>query len=175
MGFSRSDVGCWIVKCNPSVWDYFGARAETGSDPQVRESTWSMSRISARPALVRKGDRIALWVTGPKSPGIYEVGTVTSDGVLDWPDGFDTEYAVDREKMSAPCVGVEFTAVRLTPTTYVPRTEIAAAPELLRCEQIRAPRMPNPGFLTHDETAALTELVAARVGAAVLARVGWDG
>ncbi|MGW4478586.1 hypothetical protein [Rhodococcus triatomae] len=173
MAISRSDVGCWVVKCNPSVWDYFGGRAETGPDPQVRESTWSMSRSSARPALVGKGDLIALWVTGPKTPGVHEIGVVTSDGVVDRPEGFDVEHAVDLEKIAAPCLGVEFTAVRLTPTTYVPRSEIVAVPALQRCEQIRAPRMPNPGYLTHDETAALTELVAARVDTAVLARVGW--
>jgi hypothetical protein len=170
---SRSDVGCWIVKCNPSVWDWFGGRAVTGPDPQVCESNWSMSPASARPALVRRGDLIALWVTGPKNPGVHEIGVVTSDGVLDWPDGFDAEHAVDLEKIAAPCLGVEFTAVRLTPTTYVPRSEILAAPALARCEQIRAPRMPNPGYLTPDETAALTDLVAARVGAAVLTQVGW--
>jgi hypothetical protein len=39
-----------------------------------------------------------LWITGRKSPGIYEFGWVTSDGALDWAHGFDDEYAIDKRR-----------------------------------------------------------------------------
>ncbi|TQF67093.1 hypothetical protein FK531_16080 [Rhodococcus spelaei] len=172
MPISRGDVGCWIVKGNPTVWDYFGSIGDE-TRPEVYPSSWSLSGSSRRPALVERGDLVALWITGPKNPGIYEVGRVTSDGAVDWPAGFDAAHAVDREKASRPCLGVEFDGVRLSGPTYVPREEMRAAPALQRCEQFRVPRMSNPSFLTPDETAALAALLTDRVPPALLARVGW--
>lgn len=172
MAITRADVGCWIVKGNPAVSDYFGSVGD-GSEPEVHRTSWSLSAASRRPGLVQRGDLVALWITGPRNPGIHEVGRVTSDGALDWPDGFDAAHAVDREKASRPCLGVEFDAVRLAGSTYVPREVLREASALQRCEQFRVPRMSNPSFLTPDETAALAELLVNRVPTGLLARVGW--
>ncbi|MGW0174946.1 hypothetical protein ACWDUM_14010 [Rhodococcus sp. NPDC003322] len=173
MPITRGDVGCWIVKGNPAVWDYFaGIDEERGPEPHP--SRWSLSAASRRPGLVERGDLVALWITGPRNPGIYEFGRVTSDGAVDWPGGFGTAHAVDREKASQPCLGVEFDAIRLTRTTYLPREVMRATPALQRCEQFRAPRMSNPSFLTSDETAALAALLVDRVPTGLPARVGWN-
>lgn len=172
MGISRDEVGCWIVKSNPAVYDWFG-RIGDAVEPEVVASAWSLSAASRRPELVRQGDLVALWVTGSRSPGIYELGRVTSDGAVDWPDGFDTAHAVDVDKASQPCRGVEYDAVRLTGATHLPREVLKATPELQHCEQFRAPRMSNPSFLTPDETAALAGLAVERVPADLLEKVGW--
>ncbi|MGW0044575.1 hypothetical protein [Rhodococcus sp. NPDC003348] len=172
MAITRADVGCWIVKGNPAVSDYFGSIGD-GPEPEVHQSSWSLSAASRRSGLVERGDLIALWITGPKNPGIYEVGRITSDGALDWPDGFDAQHAVDREKASRPCLGVEFDAVRLAGPTYVPREVLRQTPALQGCEQFRVPRTANPSYLTPDETSALAALLADRVPAGLLDRVGW--
>ncbi|MFF0814261.1 EVE domain-containing protein [Rhodococcus sp. NPDC003318] len=172
MAISRHDVGCWIVKSNPAVFDYHGSVADE-AEPAVHPSRWSVSAASRRPALIRQGDLVALWLTGSRNPGIYEFGRVTSDGALDWPDGFDAVPAVDVERAAQPCLGVEYDAVRLTRATYLPREVIKQTPELQLCEQLRAPRMSNPSYLTRSETAALACLLADRVPDDLLSRVGW--
>ncbi|GAA4476218.1 hypothetical protein GCM10023094_15550 [Rhodococcus olei] len=172
---SRRDVGCWIVKCNPGVRDCFGSLGDgAGAPARMVSGRWSLSARSARTALIESGDLVALWITGPHDPGIYEFGRVTSDGALDWPEGFDAEHAVDREKAASPCSGVEFDAVRLDRGSQLPRAVMGATPVLQRCEQFRAPRMSNPSFLTPDETAVLTGLLADRVPAGLMSRVGWN-
>src|SRR4051812_18011967 len=74
-----TDVGCWIVKGDPRTWDYFTALAEDHTPsvkPHVYRSGWTLGR-TYRSEMIRKGDLIALWITGPNNPGIYEFGWVT--------------------------------------------------------------------------------------------------
>ena len=175
MVMDRTSLGCWIVKGNAStVWDYFGEVTASGGgpDPHIVRTSWSLSVKSNRADLVRKGDLIALWITGDKRPGIHEFGYVTSEGAKEWPHGFDDELAIDQNKAAEPAKGVEYTAVRLL-DAYVPREEVKASPALRECEQLRAPLISNPSFLTPHEARALQDILVSRVRKRLLTQSGW--
>ena len=168
------DVGCWIVKGDPKTWDYFTALAEDQTPPvkpNVYPSAWTLGR-TYRNGMIRKGDLIALWITGPKNPGIYEFGWVTSDEPYEG-DGFDDRYAVDHRRAREKAPAIEYAAVRLY-ENYVPRPEMKADPVLSGCEQFKAPQGSNPSYLEPDQTKALAQLIAARVPMARLKDGKWD-
>src|SRR4051794_39643152 len=125
-----TDVACWIIKGDPKTWDYFTASAEDVTPPlkpHVYPSAWTLGR-TYRNEMIRRGDLIALWITGPKSPGIYEFGWVTSEEPFEG-DGFDDRYAVDLKRAREPAPAIEYAAVRLH-ENFVPRPEMKADPVL---------------------------------------------
>jgi len=160
----RDDLGCWIVKgngaANPGYLDIDIGTARS-MPTSVIETTWCLSPRTRRPALVRRGDLVALWITGKKNPGIYEFGRVTSDGVAD--DLTDPESSLH----------VDFQAIRLDQDSYVPRAVMATWPTLRDCEQFRAPIVANPSYLTRPEAAALAGLIAQRVPRESMEISGW--
>jgi hypothetical protein len=165
MTIERSDVGCWIVKCNPVTGtDYFGVLdAESqGVDEGLHGDNWCLSPRSGRRTLVEKGDLIALWVTGPRNPGIYEFGWVTEPPLVTQP------------VVTQPGPKVHYEAVRLGLEDHIPRSLLQATPGLDRCEQLRAPMMSNPSYLTVAEARVLARLVAARVSGDQMAASRWD-
>ena len=125
------------------------------------ETTWCLSGRTRRPALVRRGDLIALWITGKKDPGIYEFGYVTSDGVAEEP------------MVPESALHVEFQAIRLDPDSYVPRAVMAASPTLRDCEQFRAPIVANPSYLTRPQAVVLAGLIASRAPRESMEISGW--
>lgn len=164
MGVDRDDLGCWIVKGNGATNPgYVGIEigAARSMPASVIDATWCLSARTRRPALVRRGDLIALWITGKKNPGIYEFGCVTSDGVADEPT----------DPGSALHVG--YRAIRLDRNSYVPRAEMAESPTLRDCEQFRAPIVANPSYLTRPEAAVLAGLIALRVPRESMEISGW--
>jgi hypothetical protein len=156
----RSDVGCWIVKCNPVTGtDYFGL---LDAEPQdvgegLHDDNWCLSPRSGRRTLIEKGDLIALWVTGPQNPGIYEFGWVTEPPVVGQPEP-----------------KVHYAAVRLGLDDHIPRSLLQVTPGLDRCEQLRAPMMSNPSYLTVAEARVLARLIAALVPDDRMAASRWD-
>lgn len=167
-----TDIGCWIVKGDPEVWDYWGKRQYDQSQPVragIFESGWTLGN-TYRNEMVKEGDLIALWITGVVDPGIYEFGYVTEEV---YPcDGFDQAYAIDEAKSRAAEYAVGFRAARLW-DDYVPREEMKADPVLSEAEQFRASQMTNPTYLTPDQTRALATLLAARVSAARMKASRW--
>lgn len=169
----RSEVGAWVVKGDPSVWDYFGALEASTERPLERHafpSTWTLGRTS-RNKLIEEGDLIALWITGSDRPGIHEVGWVTSTAYE--VRGMGEEFAVDRERAAAARWAVDYAAVRLG-ADYAARPELKADPVLRGCEHFRAPQMSNPTYLTVDEAAALARLLDQRLPADVLEASRWS-
>lgn len=161
MAVGRAEVGCWIVKCNPTTGtDYFGM-IDTVAPPDestaLHTDDWCLSPRSGRSALVEPGDLVALWVTGAKFPGVYEFGWVTDNRSDDVPGGRKLHYQ----------------AVRLGRDHHIPRSLIQATPALARCEQLRAPMMSNPSYLTADEARALAVLIADRRPAEAVAAARW--
>ncbi|MEW1953148.1 EVE domain-containing protein [Terrabacter sp. NPDC080008] len=168
----HTEVGCWIVKADPKTWDYFRALAEDQTPPikpHLYPGAWTLGR-TYRNGMIRKGDLIALWVTGTKNPGIHEFGTVTDEPYE--VDGFDAGYALDQQRAREKALAIEYSAVRLY-DNFVPRPEMKADPVLCRCEQFRAPQASNPSYLDPDETKALAHLIAARVPMARLRDAKW--
>jgi hypothetical protein len=167
-----TDIGCWIVKGDPEVWDYWGKRQNDQSQPVrpgIYESGWTLGH-TYRNEMVKKGDLIALWITGAVDPGIYEFGYVTEE-VYDC-NGFDPTYAVDEAKSQRAEFAIDYRAARLW-DDYVPREEMKADPALSGAEQFRASQITNPTYLTPNETKALAALLAARVPAARMKASRW--
>lgn len=163
MAVDRADVGCWIVKCNPATGtDYFGmidAVPPPNGSTELHADNWCLSPRSGRSVLVEPGDRVALWVTGAKNPGIYEFGWVTDNRSDDAPG--------DRK--------LHYQAVRLGRHGHIPRSVLQETPALARCEQLRAPMMSNPSYLTVGEARALAALIADRRPAESVRAARWAG
>jgi hypothetical protein len=115
--------------------------------------------------MVADGDLIALWVTGPKNPGVYEVGWVAENR--------EDESAAVGPGLRVPRK-VHYRALRLGVDDHITRGEMQSTPTLDRCEQLRAPMMSNPSYLTRDEARALARLVAERLPAEGLSAARWD-
>ncbi|WP_207843597.1 hypothetical protein [Williamsia soli] len=131
--------------------------------------SWCLSARSGRRTLVREGDLVALWVTGPKDPGIYEYGWVT--GVKPQEPIADSEFV---NGTGAPQDKLHYQAIRLGRSGHIARSLMQATPELAACEQLRAPMMSNPSYFTDDEVRGLARLIAARQTAGQLRAARWD-
>ncbi|ORM35677.1 hypothetical protein [Williamsia sp. 1135] len=174
MPITRTDVGCWIIKCNPVTGtDYFGTldqKPSTGVSSSVPHAdSWCLSARSGRRSLVREGDLLALWVTGPKYPGIYEYGWVT--GVRPEEPIADSELVGGT---GTPPDKLHYEAIRLGRNGHIARSLMQATPELAACEQLRAPMMSNPSYFTNAEVRGLARLIAARQPAEHLRAARWD-
>lgn len=168
MPIEHGDVGCWVVKCNPVTGtDYFAAiDADDQAQapvPALHADSWCLSPRSGRSRMVSAGDLIALWVTGPKNPGVYEVGWVVENSE----DPSNSIGAPEPRK-------VHYMGVRLGADNHVPRGLIQATPGLDRCEQLRAPMMSNPSYLTVDEARVLARLVSARMSEDAMTAARWN-
>jgi hypothetical protein len=172
---TRADIGCWVIKCNPVTGtDYFGvldAASSMGvSSTALHADSWCLSARSGRRTLIRDGDLVALWVTGPKDPGIYEFGWVTHVGAAEPPDDRgigDLDAGDSPEKL-------HYQAIRLGRRGHIARSLMQATPDLAGCEQLRAPMMSNPSYLTVAEARALADVISVRQSAELLRASRWD-
>lgn len=174
MPITRADVGCWIIKCNPATGtDYFGTldrMPSTGVSPtDLHPDSWCLSARSGRRTLVRDGDLVALWVTGPKYPGIYEYGWVT--GVRPDEPAAGPEFGGGKDAVPDK---LHYQAIRLGRAGHIARSLVQATPELAACEQLRAPMMSNPSYFTNAEVRGLARLIAARQPAEQIRAARWD-
>lgn len=169
-----SDVGCWIVKANPKRWDYSRwldeDRSQPLKPPHIYPNNWTVG-ATYRNDMVRKGDLIALWVTGAKDPGIYEFGWVTSDEPYE-SNGFDPTYVVDPQDSGGLCWAIDFASVRLR-DNFLPRPEMKTDPVLSAAEQFTAPQGSNPSYLDHQQAEALARLLSSRVSQAQMRASRW--
>lgn len=136
-----TDVGAWLFKANPGVWDVLGAlRAGTPI------TSWPMVS-SYRVDLVGVGQPCVLWVTGGRhSPttGVWAVGAIASD-----------PYEVVQDEAVRPCVDVD-----LCPLSEPVRLiELLEDPRFSTAEIIRAPRVVSPVALAPPEVDAIAELL----------------
>jgi len=81
---SRSNLGAWLLKCNPALWD-LAAFLRSGE----RITSWAVQQ-NYRAAMMAPGDRVLFWVSGhgrgglPR--GIWGAGEVVAPAE-DWVDG----------------------------------------------------------------------------------------
>ena len=114
--------------------------------------------------MIRENDLIALWVTGPTRPGIYEFGWVASDEPYQT-DGWEPTYVVDPNDSGGRCRAIDFASVRLR-DNYLPRPDMKADHVLAGAEQFVAPQGSNPSFLTAEQAEALARLLSSRASPA---------
>ncbi|MEU4643400.1 DUF3883 domain-containing protein [Micromonospora sp. NPDC023814] len=150
---TTDNLGAWLVKCNPQVWDLAGFLADGGETI----TSWSVVP-NYRAGLIRQGQRILFWVTGRDGaypePGLWGSGLALGPLYNMEPDE-DPDYWLDEEHQRrtqhfAPMDVQLF----LEP---VPRRALQADPRLADMEIFRQPQMGNPLFVTKEELAAIEE------------------
>lgn len=159
---TRENLGAWMVKCNPKVWDLQGF---LDADWAFIEN-WSVQE-NYRSSLMAPGDLVFFWVTGPDrqalTPGIWGVGHVVApcDWLLhqadDGDEPADDGYWLDQdaEQRATYFVPVDIPLL----DEPIPRAKILADPRLANLEILRSPQMGNPQYVAPAEAQALLELV----------------
>ena len=163
---TREDIGSWVFKGNPRLWDYFEGRETEPEEDGVFTSSWSVNR-NYRSDLMQVEDFVVLWLTGTQKPGIHEVGFLASE-LFD--DHVNEEHLVDAKKASSWSTFVMYRSVR--PDPFVSLEELKAHPILSKCEHFRAP-MTSPSYMSWEQAAALAILIQDRVPRDQLDLVGW--
>ena len=148
-----TEVGAWLFKANPEVWDLTRHLAEGGVIDR-----WRMVH-SYRVELVEPGHRCVLWVTGARTaahtPGVWALGTVTSSPYDDMSDHEDLWGDAAAAHAVRPYVDLELELL----ADPVPRSDLAADPRFAEAEILRVPRAPNPVGLTAGELDVIEGLV----------------
>lgn len=150
---SREQLGAWVVKANPGLWDVHAARA--AKEPLER---WRLTE-SYRLDLVERGDRLLVWATRGSSTTLPVgfLGEATVAGPLEIDvGGSHWKRSADREQVR-PYVPLRRTRWLRTAVTI---DECRAHPVLRTIEVLRAPRIGNPSWLTADQLRALDDLRA---------------
>jgi predicted RNA-binding protein with PUA-like domain len=150
---SRETLGAWLLKANPAVWDLrrFLASGET------RLTSWSVQR-SYRSALMRPGDRVVFWLSGPGTGGlvrgVWGLGHVVAEAEA-WADA-EPGFWLDDAARQALRARVEVDVALLEQP--LPAAELREA-GLTDLEVQRVPQMSNPSWLSRPQLAALQELL----------------
>ncbi|TDW98229.1 putative RNA-binding protein with PUA-like domain [Kribbella sp. VKM Ac-2566] len=158
---TRENLGAWMVKCNPSVWDLEGFLDDNG---EVIDA-WAVQE-NYRSALMMPGDVVFFWVTGTDrqalTPGVWGVGHVVAP--CDWDvrqdvaeDSADNGYWLDRDARLRAFYFAYLELPLLDKPT--PRAIIGTDPRLAKLEVLTSPQMGNPQYVSPSEAEALLELV----------------
>lgn len=155
------NLGAWVLKCNPAVWDLEAYRA----DGETHIENWSVTE-NYRSDMMRPGQRVLLWVTGPRGGslprGFWASGWVTgpADHVAQFSNEEDEDnggYWIDEEyrlksTFMVP-VNVELWDVPLL------ASDVEALPDVAAMELFKQPQMSNPSWISQAELNALMPLL----------------
>lgn len=148
-----TEVGAWLLKAHPSIWDIGTALGEGV------ELDWWRLAPSYRVGMVHAGHPCALWVTRGDArvpSGIWAVGEVTGEPVEDTGDPDDPLWVDEGARQQVrPRIPVHLEVLQVP----VRREEMSSDPRLRSTEILRVPRIGNPAAVTPDEWAALLDLV----------------
>jgi hypothetical protein len=134
-----TEIGAWLFKANPDVWDILGFLRGGAAIDQ-----WRMAP-SYRVDLVGPGQPAVLWVTGPTSgahiPGVWAMGAITGEvgeDVGDPDDDLWRDHGAQRQVRP-------YVNMHLEPLAEpIARVDLAADPRFVEAEILRRPRMGNP-------------------------------
>ncbi|MFG3707084.1 protein NO VEIN domain-containing protein [Micromonospora sp. NPDC047670] len=150
---TSDNLGAWLVKCNPEVWDLVSFLADGGETI----TSWSVVP-NYRAGLIRPGQRILFWVTGKEGaylePGLWGSGVIVGPVYEAKADG-DTGYWLDEDQQQRTRHFAPMDVQLIT--SPVPRHVLKADSRLSGMEVFRQPQMGNPLFVTKEELAALDE------------------
>lgn len=146
---TRADVGAWVVKANPQMWDVHAAIGRDESLPGYR--LYPSYRID----LVEPGDRVLIWATqdrARKLPAGF-VGEAIVDGLPENGRGTGDLWRDRSEKVKIrPYLGLRETVWWDQPVDV---GACRADPVLSGLEVIRVPQLGNPNYATPEQVAAL--------------------
>ncbi len=173
---TRENLGAWVLKCNPQVWD-LGGFLDDGND---YIDSWSVVD-NYRTSLMEPGDRVIFWVSGPLTGrlarGIWGLGHVTGspgarvdeyeedeteadaeEPVAD--DGVDTGreptegYWIDLEKEA--CVSFFVPIFIPLLTEPIKSSDLLSVPATADIEVVAQPFGSNPSFISSKQLTLLT-------------------
>lgn len=146
---SRDNLGAWLLKAHPDVWDVRRFRAEGES----RIRSWSV-QPGYRSRLMRPGDRALFWLSGPGRGGlvrgVWGLGHVRAEPEP-WADT-DDGWWLDPSARSAVRARVEVDIALLDDPVPVAELRTAGIDDL---EVLRVPQMANPSWVSRAQLAAL--------------------
>lgn len=149
----RSDLGAWLLKCNPTAWDLpaFWASGER------RLTSWSV-RPGYRSALIRPADRVLWWVSGDGrsgfARGIWGLGQVIAEAEAWSEDEAGFWRAADRHHQIRARVEIDVALLDVPVTD----AELKAA-GIGDLEVQRQPFAANPSWLSRVQLSAVTDLL----------------
>jgi hypothetical protein len=150
---TRETLGAWLLKANPAVWDVRRFLA----DGHTRLTSWSVQR-GYRSALMRPGDRVVFWLSGPGTGGlvrgVWGLGHVVAEAES-WQDA-ERGWWLDDAARQALRARVEVDVPLLEHP--LPATELRAA-GITDLEVQRVPQMSNPSWVSQPQLAVLEELL----------------
>lgn len=150
---TRETLGAWLLKANPAVWDVRRFLAEG----HTRLTSWSVQR-GYRSALMRPGDKVVFWLSGPGTGGLVR-GVWGLGHVVAEPESWqDTErgWWLDDDARQALRARVEVDVGLLEQP--LPAAELRAA-GITDLEVQRVPQMSNPSWVSRTRLADLAELL----------------
>jgi len=144
----RSELGAWLLKCNPAAWDLRGF-LDSGEE---RVTSWSV-QPGYRSALMAGGDAVLFWVSGDGrqgfARGIWGLGHVLAEAeawsegtrgfwrAADGHHGIRARVAVDIALLDEPVTDAELRAAGLG-DLEVQRQPFAANPSWVSAAQLAA-------------------------------------
>lgn len=150
---SRETLGAWLLKGNPAVWDVRRFLAE-GHDVLT---SWSV-RPGYRSVLMRPGDRVVFWLSGPGTGGlvrgVWGLGHVVAEPEP-WTDA-ERGWWVDDGARQALRARVEVHVPLLEEP--LPASELRAA-GITDLEVQRVPQGSNPSWVSRPQLDALETLL----------------
>ncbi|GAA2061021.1 hypothetical protein [Williamsia deligens] len=139
---SETTLGAWLFKGNSGRWDIVGAIDDGLSTVESRCVV-----DNYRSAMMRRGQRAVLWVSGPASGraprGLWGTGWITGSAV---PDG-DGQLVVPTD------------ITLLGPDDRLRADDLREVPALSTLEVLRVPAGSNPSWIDVDQFAALRDLL----------------
>jgi hypothetical protein len=150
---AREQLGAWLLKANPAVWDLRGF-LDTG---ERRLTSWAV-QPGYRSALMHPGDRVLFWVSGDGRSGfdrgIWGLGTVTAPAES-WQES-EQGFWTDEGSRQGLRARVEVDIALLEDP--VPAAELRAA----GIEDLEVQRQPfgaNPSFVSTAQLERLADLL----------------
>ena len=150
---NREVLGAWLLKANPAVWDIRRFR----TDGEKRIGSWSV-QPGYRSALMRRGDRVLFWLSGPGTGGlargIWGLGHVFGEAEA-WSDS-DRGWWLDDAARHALRGRVEVDVPLLDQPVAVAELRAAGIGDL---EVQRVPQGSNPSWVSKAQLDALKPLL----------------
>lgn len=150
---SREQLGAWLLKANPAVWD-LGGFLDAG---ERRLTSWAV-QPGYRSALMRPGDRVLFWVSGDGrsgfARGVWGLGTVAAPAEP-WQDA-ERGFWTDEGSRHGVRARVEVDIALLEDP--LPAAELRAA-GIDDLEVQRQPFGANPSFVSTAQLERLADLL----------------